>query len=530
MICDKRRNLRIEQGMLETTHPEQVAQIAPDRIALRMADTGEILRYDDLAADANRQARVFAKLGLCHGDVIACLLPNGADLWRTVWAAKNAGLRYVLIGTRLNAQDIAYIVGDCGAKVLVFDSAFAEVVDAAGLSANGVRLLLVGSNRPGFEALGQLAAEQPGTPLPNRRRGASMLYSSGTTGRPKGIKVVLGAFAPESPPPRHALLQNTYALGPETVFLTAAPFYHAGPLRIAMAVMRAGGTIVSFRAFDAEAVLSAIERFQVTHGFFVPTMFQRLLDLSAEVRARFDTRSIRHAIHGAAPCPAHVKRAMITWWGPVIDEIYGGTESIGQTFISSAEWLRHPGSVGRPSGHVEAKIVDAAGNRLAPGITGRVMMRNPQRFEYHGAAASQAGDIYDAEGFASLGDIGHLDEDGYLYLTDRESNMIICGGVNIYPQEAESVMLGHPAVADAAVIGLPDRDLGEIAKALVILAPGATASAPLALSILNHCRANLSRYKCPRSLDFVTSLPRNELGKLVKRLIPIELRERPGAF
>jgi acyl-CoA synthetase (AMP-forming)/AMP-acid ligase II len=268
----------------------------------------------------------------------------------------------------------------------------------------------------------------------------------------------------------------------------------------------------------------------VTHAFFVPTMFQRLLDLPEGLRSRCDTTSLRHAIHGAAPCPPHVKRAMIDWWGPVIDELYGGTESIGQTFISSEEWLRHPGSVGRPSGQVEVKIVDTDGNRLPPGACGLVKMRNPQRFEYHGAAAAGAGQAYDAEGFASLGDIGYLDADGYLYLTDRESNMIISGGVNIYPQEAEALLLAHPDVADVAVIGVPDRDLGEAAKALVVLQSGCKARAETAAGILAFCGEQLSRYKCPRSLDFVSGVPRNELGKLVKREIPEELRSGPGSF
>lgn len=516
--------------MVESMHPEMTAQAAPDRIALRMADSGEVLRYGELAADANRIARVLAALGLAPGDAIACLLPNGPDLWRVVWAAKNSGLRYVLIGTRQNAADIGFIARDCGAKVLVAASEVAGIIREAGLAGAEIRLLLVDGAKADFDDLRALAASEPETALPERKRGASMLYSSGTTGRPKGVKVVLADVPPEIPPPRQALLQRHYALGPTTVFLTAAPFYHAGPLRIAMAVHRAGGTVIGFRGFDAEAVLAAIERFRVTHSFFVPTMFQRLLDLPETVRQRYDTSSLQHAIHGAAPCPADVKRAMIAWWGPVIDELYGGTESIGQTFISSEEWLRHPGSVGRPSGHVEAKIVDGNGNQLPPGSSGLVMMRNPQRFEYHGAAAADAGHIYDAEGFASLGDIGYLDAEGYLYLTDRAGNLIISGGVNIYPQEAEAILMRHPDVADVAVIGIPDRDLGEVAKALVVPSANIPATEDTARRLLADCNAALSRYKCPRSLDFVGSLPRNELGKLVKRLIPQALRDGPGPF
>jgi long-chain acyl-CoA synthetase len=512
------------------THPEAVAAFAPDRVALQMADSGEVMTYGELAAGANRCAGVFADLGLNHGDAIACLLPNGPDLTRIAWAAKNSGLRYVMIGTRLNRADIDFIIHDCGAKAVVTDASLLKQLDAAKLTGADIRILLVDGASPDCDDLRALTADNSDQPLPGRRRGASMLYSSGTTGRPKGIKVVLSDVPPEEPPPRHFQLMHNYRFGPDTVFITPAPFYHAAPLRIAMAVQRAGGTVIAFRKFDAQGLLAAIERYRATHGFFVPTMFQRMLDLPEEVRARFDLGSMRHAIHGAAPCPPQVKRAMIEWWGAVIDELYGGTESIGQTFISAQEWLLHPGSVGKPSGHVDVKIVDAAGNRLPAGGSGRVMMRNPLRFEYHGAAAADAGETYDAEGFAGLGDIGYLDEDGYLYLTDRESNMIISGGVNIYPQEAEIVLLGHPAVFDAAVIGIPDRDLGEVAKALVVLAPGIADSAQTAADLLSFCAARLSRYKCPRSLDFVVDLPRNELGKLVKRLIPEELRERPGRF
>ncbi len=312
--------------MMQATHPEMVARSAPQRTALLLADTGEALTYGALAADANRIASAFADLGLGHGDVVACLLHNGADLWRVAWAAKNAGLRYVMICTRLNAADIAYIVRDSGARALVTEMALLSRIDGADLGNAGIALLLTDGTQAPFRHLRALAQGYAETPQAGRKRGASMLYSSGTTGRPKGVKAVLADVPPEDPPARHALLMRNYGLGPETVFVTAAPFYHAGPLRIAMAVQRAGGTVVAFRKFDAGALLAAIERHRATHGFFVPTMFQRLLDLPQAVRERFDLSSMRHAIHGAAPCPAHVKRAMIAWWGPVIDELYGGTE------------------------------------------------------------------------------------------------------------------------------------------------------------------------------------------------------------
>lgn len=514
--------------MRQETHPELVAQTAPGRSAFILAETGEALAYGALANDANRIARAFASSGLEPGDVLACFLYNSANLWRVVWAAKNSGLRYVMISTQLNPADVDYIVRDSGARAVVTELDLLGRIEGELLFADGITVMLTDGAQGPFIDLRLLAKDEAATPLTGRRRGTSMLYSSGTTGRPKGVKAVLADVPPEEPPARHALLLKNYGLGPGTVFITAAPFYHAGPLRLAMAVQRAGGTVVAFRKFNAEALLLAIERYKATHGFFVPTMFQRMLDLTSTERERYDHSSMQHAIHGAAPCPAHVKRAMIAWWGPVIDELYGGTESIGQTFISSEEWLRHPGSVGRPSGHVEVRIVDSRGNPAPAGVAGRVMLRNPQRFAYHGAAATTADATYDADGFASLGDVGYLDEDGYLYLTDRESNMIISGGVNIYPQEAEGVLLAHPAVADAAVISIPDRDLGEAVKALIVLRPDMLANSALAANLLAFCTERLSRYKCPRSIDFVAELPRNELGKLVKRRIPEAMCKQPG--
>jgi acyl-CoA synthetase (AMP-forming)/AMP-acid ligase II len=345
-----------------------------------------------------------------------------------------------------------------------------------------------------------------------------MLYSSGTTGRPKGIATSIPDAPPETPPQRFAMLLDQYALGPDTVFANPGPFYHAGPNRFMVSVLRAGGTVIGFSRFDPKALLDAIGRYRVTHGFFVPTMFRRILALAPDVRASAQTASLRHAIHGAAPCPIDVKRAMIDWWGPVISELYSGTEAFGHTFITSAEWLDHPGSVGRPAAGCAIKIVDEAGHRLGPGAPGRVMMTNGLRIAYHGdAVKTQA--LYDPEGFASLGDIGYLDADGYLYLTDRESHMIIVGGVNVYPQEAESILLTHPAVADVAVIGVPDVDMGEAIKAIIELREPPADETGLADDLLRFCRARLSLHKCPRTIDFVSQLPRTEMGKLAKHAL-----------
>jgi acyl-CoA synthetase (AMP-forming)/AMP-acid ligase II len=500
-------------------HPEFIAQSAPDKPAFVMLEDGAAVTYGELVERAARAANLFASLGINQGDTIAFLLENHIRYPELLWAAKNSGLRYVAVSTHLNATDAAYIVQDCGARLLVSSAAMGRVALEAvqALAAAPVLLMLDGAVAP-FLPYEELVAAQPATRLQNRRRGASMLYSSGTTGRPKGIRTEIPDLPPEIPPQRFAMVQKQYGFDAATVFINPGPFYHAGPLRFMMMVQRAGGTVIGARRFDAQAVLDAIGQYGGTHGFFVPTMFSRMLKLDEPVRNAADVGTMRHAIHGAAPCPPEVKRAMIAWWGPVIDELYSGTEAVGHTFISAKEWLAHPGSVGKPAANCRIKIVSPAGEALPPGEPGRILMSNGLEVAYHGAAAA-ASKLYEADGFASLGDIGYLDEDGYLYLTDRQNHMIISGGVNIYPQEAEMVITTHPAVADAAVIGVPHPDMGEEVKAVVQpVSPPADPSA-LEAELIAFCRERLSAIKCPRSVDFVDSLPRNDMGKLVKRLV-----------
>jgi fatty-acyl-CoA synthase len=374
----------------------------------------------------------------------------------------------------------------------------------------------------GFERYEEVLAGQAPGPLADEREGREMLYSSGTTGRPKGVCKPLPGTAfgdPSGAPVQIAQAIGLQGFGPDAVYLSPAPLYHSAPLVYSMCMHRLGGTVVVMDKFDPRQCLELIERHRVTHAQFVPTMFIRMLRLPASERERYDVSSLKVALHAAAPCPVAVKRQMIDWWGPIVHEYYAGTEDIGNTFITAQEWLAHPGSVGRPS--LECHITGEDGEDLPPGQPGVVYFAGGRPFEYHNDPGKTAS-ITNDKGWRTLGDMGFLDEDGYLYLTDRAAHMIISGGVNIYPQEAENVLASHPAVADVAVIGVPDEEMGEAVKAVVACIDPAAPGPELEAELLAYCRRELAGYKCPRTIDFTEELPRDPNGKLYKRL----LRER----
>lgn len=505
-----------------THHPDFHAARSPDHPALIMADTGAVLTYAALVAHANQLAQLLVSLGCQEGDCVAIMMENQPRFVEACWAAKNAGLHYVSISKQLHATEIAFILQDCGARVFLTSSALADLATAVVALLEGrPALLMAGAAVGPFDPLDAAMARQSSVRVPGRKRGNSLLYSSGTTGRPKGIRVPLSDIPPEEPPKRFPHLVADYGLDARSVFLVPGPFYHVAPQRLLMSVLRCGGTVIGFERFDAALCLASIARFQATSGFFVPTMFTRMLKLPEELRTQADVRSLRFAIHGAAPCPIPVKEAMIAWWGPVLHEMYGGSEGVGNTGINSIDWLAHKGSVGRPRTGSEVHVVDKDGNECAPGQTGLIYLWNGRSFDYLNDPVKTEATRH-PQGWVTLGDIGHLDAEGYLYLTDRQSHMIITGGVNVYPQEVETVLQGHPLVEDVAVIGVPHDELGESVHAVVQTAQPFTIADGDALrtELLALCRARLGRIKCPRGVEFVTEpLPRSDAGKLLKKEI-----------
>jgi acyl-CoA synthetase (AMP-forming)/AMP-acid ligase II len=497
-------------------HPSHHARTTPDRPAYIMAATGRQVSYAELESRSNRLAHFWRSLGLKPGDTIAFLLENHESTFPLVWSAQRSGLIYVSISTGLSPADVAYIVQDSGASILINSARTQALADEAASAFPHMRRFAIEDGaQPGLETLVQ---PMPDTSIPDEMMGDDMLYSSGTTGRPKGI---LRLFTRDTPidqvHPLTTLAAGRFGFGPETRYLSPAPLYHAAPQRWSMTVHRLGGTVVVMDKFDAEWALELIERHRITAAQWVPTHFIRMLRLTDDVRARYDLSTLTVAIHAAAPCPVPIKEAMIDWWGPVIHEYYAGTESNGLTTISSEEWLTHKGSVGKALvGDIH--IADEDEEEAPVRTEGLICFSNGPAFAYHNDPEKTA-KATTKHGWTTLGDVGWVDEEGYLTLTDRKNFMIISGGVNIYPQEIENWLITHPGVGDVAVIGIPDEDLGERVLAVIEPLDWADANDVFAAELIVFAREGLGRIKAPKQVDFLEALPRQATGKLYKRLL-----------
>ena len=510
--------------MFPAQHAVQRAEVP----AVIMAGSGETITYRELEAHSNQLAHLLRVAGLKRLDHYAIFMENHPRYIECCAAGERSGLYYTAVNSFLNAGEVAYIVNNSLSKVLITSEAKRDIALAALGECPKVELCLV-VDGPGeglrVRNLGDAAAEFPATPIGDESLGAAMLYSSGTTGRPKGVLRPLPNQAPDEPLSALAARLNVWRFRERQIYLSPAPLYHSAPLAGVGGTIRRGGTVVVMERFDPEQFLALVERHRVTHTQLVPTMFSRMLKLPEVVRRAYDLSSLEVAIHAAAPCPIPVKRAMIDWWGPIILEYYSATEAMGMTVCDSVEWLAHPGTVGR-SVFGELHVLDDAMREVPAGQTGKIWFKTASPFEYFNDPARTA-EVNSPDGeMSTLGDIGHIDEEGYVYLTDRASFMIISGGVNVYPQECENLLITHPKVADAAVFGVPNEEMGEEVKAVVQLAPGFAPRAEMEAELIAFCREHLAHHKCPRSIDFEAELPRLPTGKLYKT--PLRERYRKG--
>ena len=495
-------------------HPFIHAAAMPDRPAIIMAGSGDTMTYGELEACSNRVAHLLRRHGLQRGDTIAILMTNCIEYLAICWGAQRAGIVYVAMSTKLTADEAAYIITDSGSKLVIASAGLGAVAAAASVCVPA--RFAIGGAIPGFADLAAALAAEPATRIADESCGRDVLYSSGTTGRPKGVRGPLPSGALDAGDALTGLVGMLYQFAPDMRYLSPAPLYHAAPLRYCMAVHRFGGTVVVMERFDPEAYLALVETHRITHSQLVPTMFVRMLKLAEPQRRAHDLSSLKVAIHAAAPCPIDVKHAMLDWWGPVIFEYYSATEGAGFTTITPQEWLERPGSVGKAI-LGEIRVLGDDDNVLPAGETGRIYFAGGPGFSYHNDPEKTAS-VTGTHG-ATFGDIGHVDDAGYLFLTDRAAFMIISGGVNVYPQEAENALTLHPDVVDVAVFGVPDAEMGEAVKAVVQPRDMDRAGPQLEAELIAFVRARLSHVKCPKSIDFLAELPRHDTGKLYKRLL-----------
>jgi long-chain acyl-CoA synthetase len=500
-------------------YPGAFISTTPNKPAIIMSDTGETLTYAELEDRSIRLAHVLYEAGLRPGDTVAMLALNSPLYYEVYWAAMRSGLYMTAANHRLSPAEVAYIINDCGARAFIADTALTETALAIiGLTPAVTLRLAVGDGIEAHDSYDRALSAASATPFIDQPRGKDMLYSSGTTGQPKGVKAPLPPYqVNEGADPLLPLFGPMFGWDANTVYLNPSPLYHAAPLRFGGMIHSVGGTVVILPRFEPVAALAAIERYRITHSQWVPTMFVRMLKLPEADRTRFDLSSHRVAVHAAAPISVDTKQAMIDWWGPILYEYYAATEAVGVTFIDSANWLERPGTVGK-AGLGIIHISDEEGNEVPTGEPGLVYFeREVLPFSYHNDPEKTRKAQHPAhENWGTTGDIGFLDQAGYLYLTDRQAFMIISGGVNIYPQEVENALTLHPKVHDIAVIGIPDAEMGESVKGFVRAAPGVETGPELERELLDYLRARIAHFKVPKTIEFVDSLPRTDTGKLQK--------------
>lgn len=495
---------------------------SPEKAAVIHAVSGETVTHGELNERSNQLAQLMWSRGMRPGDHMAIFMENNLRYFEVVWAALRSGIYITTVNRYLTDEEAGYIITDCEAKLVVASSHLREVAERLpAFAPNCDHWLMVDGTAAGYEAYESAVADQPATNLAEEPAGATMLYSSGTTGRPKGIKRPLsGAMIHADAGPVGALQQALWGFGNDTVYLSPAPLYHSAPIGFCTATQALGGTVVMMPKFNEIGALQAIQDHRVTHSQWVPTMFTRMLKLPPEDLQGFDLSSHKVAIHAAAPCPAGIKQQMFDWWGPIINEYYAGTELNGFTHANPEEWLANPGTVGKAILGV-LHICDEDGTELPNGESGLVYFEMPELpFSYH----NDEGKTKDAQhpqhpNWSALGDVGYVNDDGFLFLTDRATFMIISGGVNIYPQEIEDAMIMHDKIADVAVVGVPDEQMGEAVKAVVQVPDGIAATNELAAELMTYAREHIAHYKCPKSIDFLDELPRLPTGKLYKRLL-----------